>query len=187
MRNTSEVSDGPTTPRPTLSATPAIDAIDRLWQEHLSGINSPRNSIGLPAYGQRDPLIEYKAQAFKLFDALMVNIQSEICHSLFRCALSRMACKQLLHNRPLTPADETAAPFQDPASLAESSNVLTQAHEGLAKAQPVCKDTRVGRNDLCPCGSGKNYKACGRSVIRSRIAGICERPVGSTAVADFVR
>ena len=137
MRNTSGVSDGPTTPRPTLSATPAIDAIDRLWQEHLSGINSPRNSIGLTAYGQRDPLIEYKAQAFKLFDALMVNIQSEICHSLFRCALSRIARKQLLHNRPLTPADETAAPFQDPASLAESSNVLTQAHEGLAKAHPV--------------------------------------------------
>jgi len=137
VRNTSEVSDGPTTPRPTLSATPAIDAIDRLWQEHLSGINSPRNSIGLPAYGQRDPLIEYKAQAFKLFDALMVNIQSEICHSLFRCALSRIARKQFLHNRPQTPADETAAPFQDPASLAESSNVLTQAHEGLAKAHPV--------------------------------------------------
>ena len=142
MRNTSEVSDGPTTPRPTSSATPAIDAIDHLWQEHLSGINSPRNSIGLTAYGQRDPLIEYKAQAFKLFDALMVNIQSEICHSLFRCALSRMASKQFLHNRPQTPADETAAPFQDPASLAESSNVLTQAQEGLAKAQPVCKDTR---------------------------------------------
>ena len=57
----------------------------------------------MTAYGQRDPLIEYKAQAFKLFDALMVNIQSEICHSLFRCALSRIARKQLLHNRPLTP------------------------------------------------------------------------------------
>ncbi len=182
MRNTSEVSDGPTTPRPTSSATPAIDAIDRLWQEHLSGINSPRNSIGLPAYGQRDPLIEYKAQAFKRLDALMVNIQSEICRNLFLCALSRIARKQLLHNRPLTPAL-----FQDPPLLAESSNVLTQDNEGLAKAQPVCKDTRVGRNDLCPCGSGKNYKACGRSVIRSRIAGICERPVGYTAVADFVR
>ena len=156
MRNTSGVSDGPTTPRPTSNATPHLNAIDRLWQEHLSGINSPRNSIGLPAYGQRDPLIEYKAQAFKLFDALMVNIQSEICHSLFRCALSRIARKQLLHNRPLT-----TALFQDPASLAESSNVLTKDNEGLAKAQPVCKDTRVGRNDLCPCGSGKNYKACG--------------------------
>jgi preprotein translocase subunit SecA len=136
----------------------------------------------LPAYGQRDPLIEYKAQAFKRLDALMVNIQSEICRNLFLCALSRIARKQLLHNRPLTPAL-----FQDPPLLAESSNVLTQDNEGLAKAQPVCKDTRVGRNDLCPCGSGKNYKACGRSVIRSRIAGICERPVGSTAVADFVR
>ena len=140
------------------------------------------NSIGLRAHGQRDRLIEYKAKAFKRLDALMVNIQSEICHSLFRCALSRIARKQLLHNRPLTPVL-----FQDPPLLAESSNVLTQDNEGLAKAQPVCKDTRVRRNDLCPCGSGKNYKACGRSVIRSRIAGICERPVGSTAVADFVR
>ena len=95
------------------------------------------NSIGLPAYGQRDPLIEYKAPAFKLFDALMVNIQSEICRNLFLCALSRIARKQLLHNRPLTPAL-----FQDPPSLAESSNVLTQDNEGLAKAQPVSKDTR---------------------------------------------
>ena len=49
------------------------------------------NSIGLCAHGQRDPLIEYKAQAFKRVDALMVNIQSEICRSLFLCALSRMA------------------------------------------------------------------------------------------------
>ncbi|MCX6869427.1 MAG: SEC-C metal-binding domain-containing protein [Verrucomicrobia bacterium] len=167
--------------------TPHLNAIDRLWQEHISGINSPRNSIGLPAYGQRDPLIDYKAQAFKLFDALMVNIKSEICRSLFRSASSRMAFEQFLHNRPQTPAHETAAPFQDPASLAESSNGFTEANEGLVKAQLVGKDTRIGRNDLCPCGRGKNYKACGRSVIRSRLAGIRERPVDSTAVADFVR
>ena len=94
MRNTSEVSDGPTTPRPPSSATPAIDAIDpidRLWQEHLYRMDWLRNSIGLRAHGQRDRLIEYKAQAFKRLDALMVNIQSEICRSLFLCALSRMA------------------------------------------------------------------------------------------------
>ena len=114
----------------------------------------------MTAYGQRDPLIEYKSQAFKLFDALMVNIQSEICHSLFLCALSRMACKQFLHNRPQTPADETTALFQDPASLAESSNVVTEANEVLAKAQPVRAVPRVGRNDVCPCGSGKKYKKC---------------------------
>jgi len=108
VRNTSEVSDGPTTPRPTSSAPPAIgaiDPIDRLWQEHLYRMDWLCNSIGLRAYGQRDPLIEYKAQAFKRVDALVVNIQSEICRSLFLCALSRMARKQLLHNRPQTPAD----------------------------------------------------------------------------------
>jgi preprotein translocase subunit SecA len=94
VRNTSEVSDGPKTPRPTSSATPAIDAIDAIdsiWKEHLYRMDWLSNSIGLRAYGQRDPLIEYKAKAFKRLDALMVNIQSEICHSLFLCALSRMA------------------------------------------------------------------------------------------------
>jgi preprotein translocase subunit SecA len=142
------------------------------------------NSIGLCAHGQRDPLIEYKAQTFKRLDALMVNIQSEICRSLFLCALSRMAGKQLLHNRPQTPADETTALFQDPASLAESSNGFTKANEGLATAQPVRKSTRVGRNDLCPCSSGKKYKAFGPSVIRSRLAGTRERAVASTAIAE---
>ena len=91
MRNTSEVSDRPTTPRPTSSATPAIDAIDHLWKEHLYRMDWLCNSIGLRGHGQRDRLIEYKAKAFKRLDALMVNIQSEICRSLFLCALSRMA------------------------------------------------------------------------------------------------
>jgi preprotein translocase subunit SecA len=137
-----------------------LDAIDRLWQEHLYGMDSLRNSIGLRAYGQRDPLIEYKSEAFKLFDALMVNIKSEICHNIFRSASSLMAFEQFLHNLPQTTVHETAAPFQDPASLAESSNVVTEANEVLAKAQPVRAVPRVGRNDVCPCGSGKKYKKC---------------------------
>jgi preprotein translocase subunit SecA len=137
-----------------------LDAIDRLWQEHLYGMDSLRNSIGLRAYGQRDPLIEYKSEAFKLFDALMVNIKSEICHNIFRSASSLMAFEQFLHNLPQTTVHETAAPFQDPASLAESSNVVTEANEELAKAQPVRAVPRVGRNDVCPCGSGKKYKKC---------------------------
>jgi preprotein translocase subunit SecA len=137
-----------------------LDAIDRLWQEHLYGMDSLRNSIGLRAYGQRDPLIEYKSEAFKLFDALMVNIKSEICHNIFRSASSLMAFEQFLHNLPQTTVHETAAPFQDPASLAESSNMVTEANEVLAKAQPVRAVPRVGRNDVCPCGSGKKYKKC---------------------------
>ena len=69
--------------------------------------------------------------------------------------------------------------------MAESSNGFTQADEGLATAQPVRRSTRVGRNDLCPCGSGKEYKACGGSVIRSRIAGVRERAMGSTDDAEL--
>ena len=68
-----------------------LSAIDKLWQEHLYNMDSLRNSIGLRAYGQRDPLIEYKAEAFKMFDELMVNIKTEICHNIFRSASSLMA------------------------------------------------------------------------------------------------
>ncbi len=133
-----------------------LDAIDRLWQEHLYGMDSLRNSIGLRAYGQRDPLIEYKAEAFKLFDELMVNIKTEICHNIFRSASSLMAFEQFLHNLPQATVHESAAPFQDP----QSSGVVSEANEALAKAQPVRATPRVGRNDPCPCGSGKKYKKC---------------------------
>jgi preprotein translocase subunit SecA len=61
-----------------------LSAIDRQWQEHLYNMDSLRNSISLRAYGQKDPLIEYKAEAFKLFEDLMVNVKSEICHNIFR-------------------------------------------------------------------------------------------------------
>ena len=137
-----------------------LDAIDRLWQEHLYGMDSLRNSIGLRAYGQRDPLIEYKSEAFKLFDELMVNIKTEICHNIFRSASSLMAFEQFLQNLPQSTVHETVAPFQDSKSTSGDSSMVTEANEVLAKPQPVRAVPRVGRNDLCPCGSGKKYKKC---------------------------
>ena len=77
-----------------------LSAIDKLWQEHLYGMDSLRNSIGLRAYGQRDPLIEYKAEAFKMFDELMINVKTEVCHNIFRSASSLMAFDQFLKNLP---------------------------------------------------------------------------------------
>src|SRR6185436_14191800 len=65
-----------------------LSAIDKLWQEHLYEMDSLRYSIGLRAHGQRDPLIEYKAEAFKMFGDLMVNIKTAICHNIFRSASS---------------------------------------------------------------------------------------------------
>src|ERR1051326_7122585 len=86
-----------------------LSAIDKLWQEHLYHMDSLRNSIGLRAYGQRDPLIEYKAEAFKMFGDLMVNIKSEICHNIFRSASSLMAFDQFIRNMPKHTEHQSAA------------------------------------------------------------------------------
>jgi len=79
-----------------------LSAIDKLWQEHLYEMDSLRQSIGLRAHGQRDPLLEYKAEAFKIFDELMVNVKTEICHNVFRSASSMKAFEDFLRNVPPT-------------------------------------------------------------------------------------
>ena len=144
-----------------------LSAIDKLWQEHLYGMDSLRNSIGLRAYGQRDPLIEYKAEAFKIFEELMVNIKSEICHNIFRSASSLMAFEQFLRNLPQSTIHEVADAYGQPESPAggvesegDKSGMVTEANEAVAKAKPIRTGPKVGRNDPCPCGSGKKFKQC---------------------------
>src|SRR5882762_3920163 len=88
-----------------------LSAIDKLWQEHLYEMDSLRYSIGLRAHGQRDPLIEYKAEAFKIFEELMVNIKTEICHNIFRSASSLMAFENFLRNVPQRTSHQTASAF----------------------------------------------------------------------------
>jgi preprotein translocase subunit SecA len=143
-----------------------LSAIDRLWQEHLYAMDSLRNSIGLRAYGQRDPLIEYKAEAFKLFDELMVNIKSEICHNIFRSASSMLAFENFLRGmsqRAATVHAEASAFGGAPATApGRASDIVSEAAAAAEqeKARPVRSGPKVGRNDPCPCGSGKKYKQC---------------------------
>lgn len=137
-----------------------LSAIDRLWQEHLSGMDSLRNGIGLRAYGQRDPLIEYQAEAFKTFEELMLNIKSEICHNLFRSASSLHAFEQFLRRLPqnLVTSQPSAPPLSQQASLV--SDKEAPAGPESSKAKPVRTGPKVGRNEACPCGSGKKFKQC---------------------------
>ena len=148
--------------------------MDRLWQEHLYGMDSLRDSVGLRAYGQRDPLMEYKAEAFKVFEELMTSIKTEICHNIFRSASSIMAFTSSMPqpSRTTTPASPssfgTGQPEpphrhrlhrrQEPQRHGHRSHQRLQA--GPAKAKPVRTGPKVGRNDPCPCGSGKKYKQC---------------------------
>ena len=142
-----------------------LSAIDRLWQEHLYEMDSLRYSIGLRSYGQRDPLIEYKAEAFKIFDELMVNVKTEICHNIFRSASSMMAFENFLKNVPQQTLHQQASAFggtstaTDPSGK-KASDVVSEAAAAAEKAKPVRTGPKVGRNDPCPCGSGKKYKHC---------------------------
>jgi preprotein translocase subunit SecA len=144
-----------------------LNAIDKLWQEHLYEMDSLRHSIGLRAHGQRDPLIEYKAEAFKIFEELMVNIKTEICHNIFRSASSLKAFEDFMRsafgNATATQAPLTEAPPPAPAQRKES-DVVSEAAAALEqskeKAKPARTGPKVGRNDPCPCGSGKKYKQC---------------------------
>jgi preprotein translocase subunit SecA len=142
-----------------------LSAIDKLWQEHLYEMDSLRYSIGLRAHGQRDPLIEYKSEAFKIFDELMVNIKTEICHNIFRSASSMLAFENFMKNVPQQTLHQSASAFptaQD-NSKQRASDVVSEASAQVAaeaKAKPVRTGPKVGRNDPCPCGSGKKYKNC---------------------------
>ncbi|MDB6040908.1 MAG: Protein translocase subunit secA, partial [Verrucomicrobiales bacterium] len=142
-----------------------LSAIDKMWQEHLYGMDSLRSSIGLRAYGQRDPLIEYQSEAFKIFEELMVNIKTEICRNIFLSASSLMAFQQFIQKLPQQTIHTETSAFGAGAAAgttatANASELVSQANEEVAKAKPVRTGPKVGRNDPCPCGSGKKYKLC---------------------------
>jgi preprotein translocase subunit SecA len=147
-----------------------LTAIDKLWQEHLYEMDSLRYSIGLRSYGQRDPLIEYKAEAYKIFDELMVNVKTEICHNVFRSASSMLAFENFLRSVPQQTKHDSTSAFgggtttagSGGAAPAKPSDVVSEAAAAATaeKAKPVRTGPKVGRNDACPCGSGKKYKLC---------------------------
>jgi len=136
-------------------------------------MDSLRHSIGLRAHGQRDPLLEYKAEAFKIFDELMVNVKTEICHNVFRSASSLMAFENFLRNAPQQTLHTASSAFGGGGTSTgtgggggggpKASDVVSEAAaaaEAQVKAKPVRTGPKVGRNDPCPCGSGKKYKQC---------------------------
>jgi preprotein translocase subunit SecA len=142
-----------------------LQAIDKQWQEHLYEMDSLRHSIGLRAHGQRDPLLEYKAEAFKIFDELMVNVKTEICHNVFRSASSLLAFENFLRNAPQQTLHQSTSAFGGTSTgtgggQAKASDVVSEAAAAAEKAKPVRTGPKVGRNDPCPCGSGKKYKQC---------------------------
>ena len=141
-----------------------LNAVDRLWQEHLYAMDGLREAVYLRAFGQKDPLVEYKNEGYSMFVELMENIKTEILSNLFRSTTNLQAFEQLLASLPqhLLRADPaaTSRPTAAPeAALPEELPPAPRYELPIKREMP-----KVGRNDLCPCGSGKKFKSCcGRS------------------------
>jgi preprotein translocase subunit SecA len=151
-----------------------LNAVDRLWQEHLYAMDSLREAVYLRAYGQKDPLTEYKTEAYAIFVELMENIKNEVLNNLFRSTTNLQAFEQLLASLPrhllqrdfLEPTQREKQVFQPvpnqqvPAQPAPAPRAPSQGD--LAFDIPVYKKpvVKAGRNDPCPCGSGKKFKSC---------------------------
>ena len=141
-----------------------LRTIDRHWKEHLRSMDELREGIGLRAYGQRDPVIEYKNEAFALFQEMIRKIREETIEFLFHVEYAPIEMVTASQNLSFQHPGEWI-PLPGRAYEQPSSPVHAVA-SGEGKITPYRRKTpKIGRNEPCPCGSGKKYKhCCGRNV-----------------------
>ena len=136
-----------------------LNVMDRLWIQHLTAIDDLREGIGLRAYGQRDPLIEYKVEAARMFDELQANIRADVVNAIYHLQMRQQA-------PPPPPPTEAAfrgdGSNQAPSNGAEGAprRARATAAAGAGVGARATSPAKVGRNDPCPCGSGKKFKRC---------------------------
>ena len=154
----------------TLERLVMLRIIDMLWVEHLTAMDEMRQGIGLAAYGQQDPLVVYKREAHDMWEQLLANIRRQITRSIYRV--------EFVRRTEQAPAAAPAGPDGGPSSEEERAEaasavpagakaaaavggkaVASTGREKAAARRPVGAQ-KIGRNDPCPCGSGKKYKKC---------------------------
>ncbi len=116
----------------------ALQSLDQLWMEHLDTMDHLRDSVRLRGYGQRDPLLEYKREGYQLFQKLIAEIDKQITYSVLRVSMQAQ-----------------------PVQQAPQQTFVTNRTDGTSSGGAQSPDASIGRNDPCPCGSGKKYKKCG--------------------------
>jgi preprotein translocase subunit SecA len=158
-----------------------LDVVDTQWKDHLLTLDHLKEGIGLRGYGQKDPLVEFKKEAFTLFEDMMMRIDNETVRYLFHIRLAEgespvLPSGDAPEDRPgsaaASPPVSAPAPpplRAQPAALRElerrqrrqQQNLQYQAGPAQAEApKPIRAGAKIGRNDPCPCGSGKKYKKC---------------------------
>ncbi|GAW93160.1 preprotein translocase subunit SecA [Calderihabitans maritimus] len=112
-----------------------LKVVDSKWMDHLDAMDQLRQGIGLRAYGQRDPLVEYKFEAYQMFNDMIASIQEDIVRYVFRVNVVEQPREQY-------------------------KNVVENKYAEEESRQPIRRQQKIGRNEPCPCGSGKKYKKC---------------------------
>ncbi len=135
----------------------SLRVIDRKWMNHLDNMDELRQGIGLRAVGQKDPLTEYKFESFDMFNELTASIREDIVETAFKVEVEEREKipKQQLNQQQLNYSSPQAA-LEGQSKGSDKSN----AGNGSVGQQTVVKEEEPGRNDPCPCGSGKKYKKC---------------------------
>ena len=124
-----------------------LRVVDNRWMEHLDRMDMLREGIGLLAYGQRNPLIEYKIKGHEMFGQMIDSIQNDIASLIFRVNI-------------ITQEQQEAMEREAQQRMAAAKQTHGDQSDDAVKKQPVKNGEKVGRNDPCPCGSGKKYKNC---------------------------
>jgi preprotein translocase subunit SecA len=137
-----------------------LQIIDSKWKDHLYAMDSLREGIGLRAYGQRDPLIEYKREAFAMFSQMIGAIEEDAVQTIFKLQPAKPdRFHGVFSSLPKELTHPEAVKFQA-AAQEENTQELTATPEHPAVKPVQSRQPKVGRNDPCPCGSGKKYKKC---------------------------
>jgi preprotein translocase subunit SecA len=131
-----------------------LRAIDTIWVEHLDSMDHLRAGINLRGYGQRDPLVEYKRESFRMFNELLAMIDRQVVYTVYKIGFAAQAqeAQSLLQRRGLT--------VSAPAKTSYDLHAGEGADEAKAAATQIVSGEKLGRNDPCYCGSGKKYKKC---------------------------
>ena len=136
-----------------------LSRIDELWREHLYELDGVKGGIGLRAYAQKDPLLEYKSEAFNMFVDMTERIDREALRILFLPAALQMAPRP----RSRAPVQQRAQESHDSFSALTAGPRSGSAPSRRPSGKPVTSvrtEKKVGRNEPCPCGSGKKFKQC---------------------------
>ena len=142
-----------------------LEVVDDEWRDHLHEMDLLKESVHLRSYAQKDPLVEYKRESYELFENLISRIQDNVTKKVFTTYILSQEQMESMLNKAKTQHEDMSAFIQD-QTLQVSQNAseppqFSGPYGGeAAKPRPVHVAPKVGRNDPCPCGSGKKYKNC---------------------------